>query len=114
MSKQQENGLKGEELAVTYLLKQQYEIVARNWRFKRSEIDIIAKKENKLIFVEVKYRINNEYGFPEEFVTENKILKMHEAAEAYIEQNNWQGELRFDIIAVENENEIKHFEDAFY
>ncbi len=114
MSIQKENGQRGENLAIEYLINNGYEIIERNWRFKRSEIDIIAKVDKILIFVEVKSRNDNRYGFPEEFVTENKILKMQEAAEAYIEQHNWHGELRFDIIAVENKNEIKHFEDAFY
>ncbi len=112
--KAQEIGKNGEDSAVAYLENLQYVIIERNWRYKRCEIDIIAKQNTILVFVEVKSRKNNMYGFPEEFVSASKIDKMQEAASAYIEQHNWQGELRFDIIALENNHKIKHFEDAFY
>lgn len=112
--KTQEIGKNGEDSAVAYLENLQYVIIERNWRYKRCEIDIIAKQNTILVFVEVKSRKNNMYGFPEEFVSTSKIDKMQEAASAYIEQHNWQGELRFDIIALENNHKIKHFEDAFY
>lgn len=106
-------GNEAEKMASDYLLKKSYEILFTNWRYQHAEIDIIAKKNSIIVFVEVKFRKNNHFGYPEEFVSKNKIRKMKEAAEAYIEQNNWEGELRFDIIAIQNQN-IEHFEDAFY
>ena len=54
------------------------------------------------------------FGTPESFVDKHKIKKMREAADAYIELYDWKGELRFDIIAIEKNNMITHFEDAFY
>lgn len=107
-------GEKGEFYAREFLKNKGYEILFKNWRHKRSEIDIIAKDKNCVVFVEVKTRNNTAFGKPEEFVDKRKIKKMQETADAYIEQFNWHGELRFDIIAIEKNNKILHFEDAFY
>ncbi|HNE49943.1 MAG: YraN family protein [Chitinophagales bacterium] len=106
-------GKKGEVLAQNYLTQKGYNILLTNWRHRRSEIDIIAQDGKVVVFVEVKTRNNLAFGTPENFVDKNKIKKMQEAADAYIEQYDWQGELRFDIIAIDNE-QITHFEDAFY
>ena len=114
MQKTTEIGKKGENLAKDFLIAKNYTILFMNWRYKHSEIDIIAQDGKMIVFVEVKSRKNNQYGNPEEFVTKHKIKKMHEAAEAYIVQFDWQGELRFDIISIENNKDITHFEDAFY
>lgn len=114
MQNNAKTGEDGELLAKEFLLQKNYIILKTNWRFKRSEIDIIAQEKNIVIFVEVKTRTNSAFGNPEDFVTENKIKKMKEAAAAYIEEFDWHGELRFDIIAIEKNNKITHFEDAFY
>ena len=114
MRKSAQNGIDGEQKAVEYLTNKHYLILFRNWRHKRSEIDIIAQDGTVIVFVEVKMRTNLSFGNPEDFVDANKIKKMQEAADAYIELFDWQGELRFDIIAIEKNNEIIHFEDAFY
>lgn len=113
MQKNAQIGENGELLAKEFLLQKKYIILQTNWRYKRSEIDIIAQDKNIVVFVEVKTRNNASHGNAENFVNTNKIKKMHEAAAAYIEAFNWNGELRFDIIAVEKEK-ITHFEDAFY
>jgi putative endonuclease len=107
-------GKNGELLAKEFLLEKEYIILQLNWRYKRSEIDIIAQDKNVIVFVEVKARNTTSFGNPEDFVTANKVKKMHEAADAYIELFDWKGELRFDIIAVEKDNKLTHFEDAFY
>ncbi len=109
-----QTGANGEQLAQDFLKSKDYTILFTNWRHKRSEIDIIAQDENVIVFVEVKTRMNLTFGHPEDFVDANKIKKMQEAAAAYIELFDWQGELRFDVIAVEKNNKITHFEDAFY
>jgi len=114
MKKAAQNGIIGELLAKEYLEKKNYQILHTNWRYKRSEIDIIASINNCIVFVEVKLRNNLAFGTPETFVTKNKIKKMQEAADAYIEAYNWHGELRYDIISIEKNNQITHFEDAFY
>lgn len=114
MKKTDQIGLKGELLAQNFLKDKGFNILHTNWRYKRSEIDIIAQLEKIIVFVEVKTRNNIQFGMPEDFVNRHKIKKMQEAADAYIEQLDWKGELRFDIIAIEKNNIIKHFEDAFY
>lgn len=113
MKNKAEIGENGELLAREFLLKKNYLILYTNWRYKRSEIDIIAQDKNIIVFAEVKARNNSAFGNPEDFVDKNKMKKMREAADAYIEQFDWHGELRFDIIAIEK-GKITHFEDAFY
>lgn len=106
-------GKKGENLAEEFLQQKGYAIVARNYRYKRSEIDLIVQKENWLIFVEVKMRSSKAFGFPEESVGAAKRKKILEGAAQYLAETNWQGNVRYDIIAI-HKNEIEHFEDAFY
>lgn len=108
-----EVGKAGEARAEEFLQQKGYAIVARNYRYKRSEIDLIVQKENWLVFVEVKMRSSKTFGFPEESVKEAKRKKILEGAAQYLEETNWQGNVRYDIIAIYN-NEIEHFEDAFY
>ena len=114
MKNKAEIGKNGEKLAREFLLNKKYVILEVNWRYKRSEIDIIAQDKNVIVFTEVKTRNNSSFGNPETFIDATKLKKMREAAEAFIEQFDWKGELRFDIIAIEKNNVITHFEDAFY
>ncbi len=109
-----ELGKEGENLAAKFLIEKGYEIVSRNYRYKHAEIDLIAKKDKWLLFVEVKTRTSVKYGHPEEFIGSLKGRKMFEAAEAYIYATDWQGHVRFDVVAVKvgRNAEIVHFEDA--
>lgn len=108
----QKIGNLGEEKASELLSKKGYKIVETNYRFKKAEIDIIAKNDLFLIFVEVKTRKNNKFGNPEEFVSERKIELFQDTAEFYMLEHNINLNLRFDIISVTGD-EIEHFEDAF-
>lgn len=83
-----EFGNKGEDLACEYLLKNGYEIVARNVHFsKLCEIDIIAKIKQKYIFVEVKTRKSNAFGTPMEAITKNKYNNIKVGVLSYIQEN---------------------------
>ncbi len=113
MQKSSEIGKKAEQMAEAYVLAKNYTILYNNWRFGHSEIDLIALDNSTIVFIEVKFRNKSNFGYPETFVNKNKILKMKQAAEAYIIEYDWKGELRYDIIAIENDT-ITHFEDAFY
>ena len=117
MSNHSDIGRKGENMAVNYLKDKGYIILETNWRHGRAEIDIIVKKHEQIIFVEVKTRRSDAYGFPEEAVNESKQNKMQEAAEAYLDEHDFNGEIRFDVIAIRltppNE-EIYHIKDAFF
>ena len=109
-------GQAAEDLASNYLQKQGFTIVARNYRYQRAEVDIIAQKKGLLLFLEVKARSSDQFGYPEAFVTPQQKALIHAAAEDYILAQQWEEAIRFDIIAVFNRNgqmKLTHFEDAF-
>jgi putative endonuclease len=114
MSDKTKTGNEGENLAAEFLKEKGFEIVLRNYRYKHAEIDLIVKRDNWLIFIEVKTRSSNAYGFPEEFVDSTKVTHIFKAAEEYIFSTNWQGNIRFDIVSVNigKTTKIFHLEDA--
>ncbi len=117
MAEHNDIGIKGEELASFYLEGKGYTILEKNWRFGREEIDIIAKQNEMLVVVEVKTRTGSFFGEPEEFVNRQKQKNLIKAANAYIEKNNLELEVRFDIMGViltGNNHRINHIEDAFH
>jgi putative endonuclease len=109
-----EIGREGENLAAEFLKDKGWEIVSRNYRHKRAEIDLIIQRDDWTIFVEVKTRSSASFGEPEEFVDEFKAQKIFEAAEEYIFSTNWLGHVRFDVVSIKlgSPPEIVHFEDA--
>ena len=110
-------GKNGEELALHFLQNEDYKILATNWNYKKSEIDIIAQKDTFLIIAEVKTRNSNYFGEPESWVTKIKQQNLIKGAEAYILKNNIDLEVRFDIISIilsGKEHKIHHIKDAFY
>lgn len=110
-----ESGKHGEDIAWHYLESKGYQLVAKNYRYKRSEIDLIVKKSDTIVFVEVKMRSSNSFGEPEDFVDDAKIERLHEAAEQFCETLPPETEIRFDILALLKKNQqyhIEHFEDA--
>ena len=116
MAEHYELGKTGEQLAVNYLISKGYKIVERNWRFQKAEIDIIARKAEMLISVEVKTRSTKDFGNPQDFVNTKKIKLMVLAMNEYILNKDLDIELRFDIIAItkdESNFDIEHFKNAF-
>lgn len=117
MAAHNELGKQGEAKAWEYLEQEGYEILERNWVFRKAEVDIIAKKENVLAIVEVKTRSSNDFGNPEEFVNLKKIKMLVKAVDEYVNQNDYDCSVRFDIIAVSKDAtkfKIEHLQDAFY
>ncbi len=116
MSKNKKIGDWGEKLAIQYLESKGYQITAKNYRHSRFEIDLITKKDDLLVFIEVKTRSDVRFGYPEDWVDSNKAQRILEASENYIHEINWQKGIRYDIIAITkcDQPEIKHFEDAFH
>lgn len=116
MTDKQEKGNKAEDMAAKMLQKKGYEILERNYTHGKGEIDIIAQKDDWLVFVEVRARSNAYYGFPEETISKSKANLIKKTAENYIYDNDWRGKIRFDIVAilVGQVFEIEHFEDAFF
>ena len=80
-------GIYAEDYAVCLLKNKGYKIIDRNFNTPFSEIDIIAEKNNLLVFVEVKARWGTKFGRPEEFVNEKKIFRIKKAGELYFLKN---------------------------
>lgn len=117
MAKHNELGKLGEELAVEFLRQADYDILETNWTSQKAEVDIIALKDNILAIVEVKTRSSIDFGLPQEFVKPKKIKLLVTAVNQYVEDNELDVEVRFDIIAIHATNNqflIEHLEDAFY
>lgn len=110
-------GKKAEDLAAEYLLKNGYRILARNFRFKKTEIDIISEKDNLIIVTEVKARSTDFFILPQEAVTKGKIKSIVTAANHFMEEFNKNQEVRFDIISVLPDQKgnliVEHIPDAF-
>ena len=106
-----------EDLAVDFLVKAKYRILARNFRYLKAEVDIIAEYKNQIIIVEVKARHTDAFLEPQEAVNKKKIKLLISAANHYIEENNIDKEVRFDIISIlpnkQKTLEITHITDAF-
>lgn len=106
----------GEEYSVIYLQKKGYEVVERNYRFQKNEIDIIAKFGNNLIIVEVKTRQTAEIGEPWRAVTKSKQKQIIKVANQYVQANQIELDVRFDIVSIVHNSyrtEIDHIEGAF-
>jgi Holliday junction resolvase-like predicted endonuclease len=81
-----------EQLVEQDLIRGGYEILDRNWRTRYCEIDIVAKKDNCVYFVEVKYRKNSYYGNGFEVITPKKLQQMTFAAEMWVSARSWSGD----------------------
>lgn len=117
MAKHNELGSKGEQLAVDFLIKKGYDILDRNYRFDKAEVDIIAQKDNILAITEVKTRSTIDFGNPQDFVKPKQIQRLVKAVDEYVIANALDVEVRFDIIAIIKEGKgfkIEHLENAFY
>lgn len=110
-------GKLGEDIAAEYLTKEKYTVLIRNYRYIKTEIDIICRKDNEIIFVEVKTRSSDMMAYPEKAVGKSKQKNIRLAAENYLEEQNLLLPARFDIIAIvktDKKFEVEHIIDAFY
>ncbi len=105
----QARGKKGEEIAARYLQSRGYNIIKMNVRYKRGEIDIVAREKNELVFVEVKSRSTRTFGWPEEGVTPRKRMRMRLSAGLFLSSHKeyQQCAYRFDIMALELDEEAQ-------
>lgn len=90
----------GEDAAAKHMLSNGYEIISRNYKSKFGEIDIIAKKDEYIIFCEVKARKSTLFGDPCEAVSFSKRRKIRLTAYDYIQQNNIELPMRFDVCEI--------------
>lgn len=111
-------GKEGEEQAVAFLRNRQYTILHTNWRWRRIELDIIARKDDEIVIIEVKSRSANCPVPPETAVTPAKIKRLVSAADVYVRYFDLDLPVRFDIISVikerNGEYRIEHIDNAFY
>lgn len=110
-------GDKAEEKALTFLLDKGYTLLEKNYRYGHAEVDLLMKKRQKLICVEVKARSTDFFGTPESFISSKKIKLLVSVVDHYIEQTGLNLEVRFDVIGIVKKEEkwnIKHIKNAFY
>ena len=106
-------GNEGEQQAAVYLEEIGFKILEQNWRHKHLEVDIIAKDGIFLTFVEVKVRKNSIYGYENALISKAKQKALSRAAEAYIFENNYTGQIRFDLISI-IDKKLTYIKDAFW
>ena len=115
------SGKLGEDIAAHYLERQGYTILERNWRggdkIKCPEIDLIARKSDAIVFIEVKTASTSMFGPPETWITERKRRRLAEAGQVYQAIHaDERCSFRFDAIAVDARGirpKIKHIKNAF-
>lgn len=104
-------------MAVNFLINNGYDIIERNYRFDKAEVDIIAKQQDVLAIVEVKARSSVDFGDPQDFVKPKQIKNLVKTVDEYVTENDLDVEVRFDIVAIVKEGKnytIEHLKDAFY
>lgn len=111
-------GKEAEIYAAEHLVKNQYEILAKNWRFLKAEIDIIAidKSTNQIVIIEVKSLASSVLKNPEEAINKSKKKLLISAANEFIVQNEIDLEVRFDAISLVKMNsgwKVNHIKNAF-
>jgi putative endonuclease len=110
-------GSRGESLAATWYVRQGYEVLARNWRSRQGELDLVLRRGSEMVFCEVKARSDARLGSPAEAVTPTKQRRIRATAVAYLVARAEAGErrpreLRFDVACVIG-REVDVIESAF-
>lgn len=115
MDNRRKIGKIGEELAIEFLESHGCQLMEKNFRSGRGEIDIIAIKEGLLLFVEVKTRTSLRHGSPEDKVRWYQQQKIKDTAQRYMSNCYWEGQIRFDVIMVylDGSRVIRHFPGYF-
>lgn len=110
-------GERGEMIGWGYLVRQGYKILEKNFRCPLGEIDVIAMKNHRIVFIEIKTRTSDRFGRPEEAVNHRKQKKMGDLAEWYMKSRRLSTPVSFHVLAItlqgQKEPEIKLIENAF-
>lgn len=93
-------GRQAEVAASYYLQEQNFKILARNWRTRYCEIDIVALHKQTIYFIEVKHRTSDRQGSGLDYITPKKLQQMHFAAQMWISNHGWRGEANLGAIEV--------------
>ena len=116
MAKHNKLGKEGELIAFMILQRDGFTVLETNWRFQKAEIDVIAKKDGFLVFIEVKTRSSKKFGRPEDAIDKKKIALYKDAAEGYLEQYPTEAEIRFDVVSIiiaKDGTQIEYISNAF-
>ncbi len=106
MANHNEVGKIGENLARKYLEENGYKIIEQNYKTKYAEIDLVVEKPGKflqkgiLVFVEVRTKVGEQWGSPEDTINKTKLWKVLQNAKSYSAFNKWQGPERIDAICI--------------
>ncbi|MGN0220581.1 MAG: YraN family protein [Prevotella sp.] len=116
MAAHNELGKWGEQVAAEFLMKKGYQIMFRDWKIGRRDLDIIARKDDVVVIVEVRTRRNNHFGDTEMTINRQKVRNLCIASNAFVKQLRIDNEVRFDIVAITGTPDtgytINHMEDA--
>ena len=112
-------GKEGEEMAAKFLKENGYQIIDQNNSTKWGELDLIASKDEILVFVEVKFKQTEDYGTPEEMIGKNKLMQVRRTAEMYLLTNpdiaNKFDSYQIDAVCIVEETErITHYENITF
>ena len=116
MALHNELGKKGEKIAENFLKEKGYNILHRNWKYGKYEVDLIANTRTHLVIIEVKSRRNKRFNQPEKAVDNHKINRLIIATQAYIERYEIDLPVQFDIVTVVGQQKpyiIEHYTNAF-
>ena len=110
-------GRRGEQLAAAHLEAKGFGIVARNWRCETGELDLVALDGECLVMVEVRTRRGRSMGSPEESITAAKQERLALLGLAYVQESEWVGDWRIDVVAIEMDRRgrvlrMAHYENA--
>lgn len=117
MAKHNDLGKQGEQMAADFLMHLGYEILERNYRYQKAEVDIIAKKKNILAIIEVKTRSTTVFGNPQDFLKAKQIERIVHAIDHYVILKQLDVEVRFDVVAIVkngNQYDFEHLENAYF
>jgi len=109
-------GKVGERLAKEYLQDHGYKIIEQNFETNFAEIDLISKKNNELIFVEVRTKTGKDFGRPEQTVGKKKLRKLKQNVAHYLKYNDHEGPYRIDVVGVilnkdKTKKDLRHFKN---
>ena len=117
MSNSYQLGRKGEAEAARFLVQKNYNILEKNYRYRKAEVDLIVQKNNTLIAVEIKTRSTAFFGNPALFLKPKQQQRIVEAVNYYVQQNNLDVEVRFDVISIVKKKgifDVQHIKNAYY
>ncbi len=107
-------GNRAEQAAAEYLIRAGYDVIDRNYRRKHCEIDIVARRDSTVYFVEVKYRADDHFGGGLAYIGHDKLRHMERAALTWVTDRHWDGEYTLSAIEVGGDYEVLNFIESIW